>query len=38
MPLNKEPVSFLYEAAANPKDHTIIQGVQGVGKTIGRGQ
>ena len=36
MALNKEPVSFLYEAAANPKDHVVIQGVQGVGKSIGQ--
>ncbi|PGH19145.1 hypothetical protein AJ80_04224 [Polytolypa hystricis UAMH7299] len=34
--LNREPVTFLYEAAANPRDHTIIQGVQGVGRTIGQ--
>jgi len=27
MKLNKEPVSFLYEAAANPKDHTVMQGL-----------
>ncbi|EZG05212.1 hypothetical protein H106_04967 [Trichophyton rubrum CBS 735.88] len=36
--LNKEPITFLYEAAANPKDHTVIQGVDGVGKTIGTGK
>ncbi|KAF3480278.1 protein of unknown function DUF1605 [Arthroderma uncinatum] len=38
MALNKEPITFLYEAAANPKDHTVIQGVDGVGKTIGTGK
>ncbi|GAB1198796.1 hypothetical protein APSETT444_008126 [Aspergillus pseudonomiae] len=31
MALNREPVSFLYEAAANPSDHVAIQGVTGVG-------
>jgi len=36
MKLSKEPVSFLYEAAANPKDHTNIVGVgQGMGSHIG---
>jgi hypothetical protein len=35
MALNREPVSFLYEAAANPRDHVVIQGVEGVGRTIG---
>lgn len=35
MRLNKEPVSFLYEAAANPRDHTLAAGVKGgVGSTI----
>jgi hypothetical protein len=34
MPLNREPVSFLYEAAANPKDHVAIAGVDGVGKVM----
>jgi hypothetical protein len=34
--LSKEPISFLYEAAANPKDHTTIVGTgQGVGSHIG---
>lgn len=28
--LIREPVSFLYEAAANPSDHKTIQGVSGV--------
>ncbi|KAF1817079.1 DUF1000-domain-containing protein [Eremomyces bilateralis CBS 781.70] len=38
MKLNKEPVSFLYEAAANPSDHTPIVGTkQGMGSDIGRG-
>lgn len=34
MPLNREPVSFLYEAAANPKDHVAISGIEGVGKVL----
>ncbi|ORY19037.1 PITH domain-domain-containing protein [Clohesyomyces aquaticus] len=35
MKLNKEPVSFLYEAAANPSDHTMVAGIgQGVGRSI----
>lgn len=34
MRLNREPVSFLYEAAANPKDHTL---PAGVGERVGRG-
>lgn len=34
MRLNREPVSVLYEAAANPSDHKVIQGL-GVG--IGQG-
>ncbi|EEH36042.2 hypothetical protein PAAG_00365 [Paracoccidioides lutzii Pb01] len=38
MALNREPVTFLYEAAANPRDHVAIQGVQGVGRTIGPGK
>lgn len=37
MALNREPVTVLYEAAANPKDHTLIQGVgEAVGRTIGQ--
>lgn len=28
MALNREPISFLYEAAANPADHKVIQGLQ----------
>lgn len=31
MALNREPVSVLYEAAANPKDHTVIQGLENQG-------
>ena len=27
MNLNREPVEVLYEKAANPKDHTLVQGV-----------
>jgi hypothetical protein len=35
MKLNKEPVSVLYEAAANPSDHKIMQGIgEGVGRSI----
>lgn len=34
MALNREPVSVLYEAAANPSDHVAIQGVEGVGRNI----
>ncbi|RAL09311.1 PITH domain-containing protein [Aspergillus homomorphus CBS 101889] len=34
MALNREPVNFLYEAAANPNDHVAIQGVNGVGSRI----
>lgn len=32
MPLNKEPVNVLYEAAANPSDHKVIQGLQNTGQ------
>ena len=28
MNLNREPVEVLYEKAANPKDHTLVQGVR----------
>lgn len=38
MALNREPVSVLYEAAANPSDHVAIQGVEGVGGRIMPGQ
>jgi hypothetical protein len=34
MKLSREPVSFLYEAAANPKDHTL---PAGVGERLGSG-
>nr|POE54896.1 pith domain-containing protein p35g2.02 [Quercus suber] len=34
MRLNREPVSFLYEAAANPKDHKM---ASGVGERLGSG-
>ncbi|EEA27705.1 hypothetical protein TMatcc_004001 [Talaromyces marneffei ATCC 18224] len=34
MALNREPVSVMYEAAANPSDHVAIQGVQGIGKIM----
>jgi hypothetical protein len=38
MKLSREPVSFLYEAAANPKDHKLAQGIdQGVGSNVGHG-
>ena len=32
--LNREPVSVLYEAAANPKDHAVIQGLENVGRSM----
>lgn len=33
--LNREPVSVLYEAAANPSDHKLTQGIgQGVGRNV----
>lgn len=36
MHLNREPVNFLYEAAANPSDHKMVAGVKGgVGSSIG---
>jgi len=36
MPLNREPISFLYEAAANPADHKLVTGVKGeVGSRLG---
>ena len=38
MKLNKEPVNFLYEAAANPSDHKAIVGTQiGMGSTLDGG-
>ncbi|KAK2736003.1 hypothetical protein FQN57_000896 [Myotisia sp. PD_48] len=36
--LNKEPVTFLYEAAANPKDHSIIQGIEGAERSVRTGK
>lgn len=38
MALNREPVSVMYEAAANPSDHVAIQGVSGLGGKIMPGQ
>ena len=37
--LNREPVEVLYEAAANPRDHVLAQGItQGVGTNqLGKG-
>lgn len=32
MALNREPISVLYEAAANPSDHKVIQGLQNAGQ------
>jgi len=32
MALNREPISVLYEAAANPNDHKVIQGLQNSGQ------
>jgi len=38
MKLVREPVTVAYEAAANPKDHTLMQGIGGkVGSDIGAG-
>ncbi|KAF2645909.1 DUF1000-domain-containing protein [Massarina eburnea CBS 473.64] len=35
MKLNKEPISFLYEAAANPGDHKMVAGVkEGLGRSV----
>ena len=36
MRLNREPVEFLYEKAANPRDHELVQGVANLG-TLGSG-
>lgn len=38
MALNREPVSFLYEAAPNPNDHVAIPGVGSVGGRVMPGQ
>ncbi|KEQ90717.1 hypothetical protein AUEXF2481DRAFT_59198, partial [Aureobasidium subglaciale EXF-2481] len=36
MALNREPINFVYEAAANPSDHKIVEGVRGgVGSRLG---
>jgi hypothetical protein len=36
MKLSREPVNFLYEAAANPKDHQLAAGVrEGLGSNVG---
>lgn len=36
MHLSREPVNFLYEAAANPSDHKMVSGVRGgVGSQLG---
>ena len=32
--LNREPVTFLYEAAANPSDHKVIQGLTNTNATL----
>ncbi|KAJ5334379.1 uncharacterized protein N7506_008162 [Penicillium brevicompactum] len=34
MKLTREPVNFLYEAAANPQDHVSIPGVGGIGSVL----
>lgn len=38
MALNREPISVLYEAAANPSDHVAIQGVDGITRNVMPGQ
>ncbi|BDD55066.1 hypothetical protein MPDQ_006871 [Monascus purpureus] len=38
MALNREPISFLYEAAANPGDHVAIPGVKSLGGRVMPGQ
>lgn len=36
MQLNREPINFIYEAAANPGDHKMVAGVKGeVGSRLG---
>lgn len=38
MKLSREPVNFLYEAAANPSDHKMVSGVgASLGSNIGAG-
>ena len=34
MALNREPVHVLYEAAANPKDHKVIQGLTNTSQSM----
>jgi hypothetical protein len=34
MALNREPINVLYEAAANPSDHKVIQGLTNVNQTM----
>jgi len=34
MALNREPVNFLYEAAANPSDHKVIQGLSNANQSM----
>ena len=38
MALSREPISFLYEAAANPSDHVAIPGLSDVGGRVMPGQ
>ncbi|RMJ28038.1 hypothetical protein PHISP_01066 [Aspergillus sp. HF37] len=38
MALNREPINFLYEAAANPGDHTAIPGLSDLGGRVMPGQ
>lgn len=38
MALNREPISFLYEAAANPGDHVAIPGLSDLGNRVMPGQ
>lgn len=36
MNLNREPINFLYEAAANPGDHKMVAGIRGeLGSRLG---
>ncbi|CAG8036891.1 unnamed protein product [Penicillium salamii] len=34
MKLTREPINFLYEAAANPQDHVAVPGVGGIGSVL----
>lgn len=38
MALNREPINFIYEAAANPGDHVSITGINEMGGRIMPGQ